>query len=338
MLSVLRLFKGKPAGLLGVDIGPESIKLVELSKQAHGFRVEAYGMEPLPPNTFVDGQFSDVERIGEAIRELKRQNGCRSNRAALALTGPLAVIKTLTVDAALADADVVATIEVEAERHLPGPPDEVAYDFEVQGLSPLDAKQAEAVLAACPKAQVAQGAAVLRAGQLRPIVVEIGDLALARGLAEARTALAGDGEGLTALFEVGQSAAELKVFERGLCIHRATEAHGGSVDLPVGVRDSVGDQAALPAVDPGALARTAALALECFEASAAPARVGVALFAGIGASSALVEAVDERLPVHAAVANPFRRMSLAPPIDRQALFRDAPGLLTACGLALRSGP
>lgn len=334
MLSVLRLFKGKPAGLLGVDIGPESIKLVELSKQAHGCRVEAYGMEPLPPNTFVDGQFSDVERIGEAIRELKRHCGCRSNRAALALTGPLAVIKTLTVDAALADADVAATIEVEAERHLPGPPDEVAYDFEVQGLSPLDAKQAEAVLVACPKAQVAQGAAVLRAGQLRPIVVEIGDLALARGLAEARTALAGDGEGLTALFEVGQSAAELKVFERGLCIHRATEAFDGSV----GIRDAVGDQAAPSAIDPGALARAAAQALERFEGSAAPARVAVALFAGTGAANALVEAVDERLPVRAAVANPFRRMSLAPPIDRQALFRDAPGLLTACGLALRSGP
>ena len=298
-------------------------------------------MEPLPPNAFVDGQFSDVERIGEDIGELKRHCGCRSNRAALALTGPLAVIKTLAVDAALADADVAATIEVEAERHLPGPPDEVAYDFEVQGLSPLDPKQAEAVLAACPKAQVAQGAAVLRAGQLRPVAIEVRDLALARGLAEARAALADDGEGLTALFEVGQSAAALKVFERGLCIHRATEAYGGVV----GMHDAVDAEIAPSAIDPNALARMAAQALERFAASAVPARIGVALFAGIGAASAingqgsaLVEAVDERLPVRAAVANPFRGMSLAPQIDRQALYRDAPSLLTACGLALRSAP
>ena len=295
-------------------------------------------MEPLPPNAFVDGQFSDVERIGEAIRKLKGHCGCRSNRAALALTGSQAVIKTLAVEAAWADADVAATIEVEAELHLPGPADEVAYDFEVQGLSPLDASQAEAVLAACPKAQVAQGMAVLRAGQLRPIAVEIGDLALARGLAEARTALGGHGEGLTALFEVGPGAAELKVFERGLCIHRATEVHDSSVGLPVGVRGSVGDQAATSTIDPSALARAAAQAFERFEASAAPARIGVALIAGAGAASALVDAVDECLPVRTAVANPFRGMSLAPPIDRQALFRDAPGLLTACGLALRSGP
>ena len=332
-MGVLRFFKGKPAGLLGVDIGPASIKLVELSKQAHGCRVEAYGMEPLSPNTLVDGQFSDVERIGEVIRKLKRRCGCRSNRAALALAGPLAVVKTHTVDAALADADVAATIEVEAERHLPGPLDEMAYDFEVQGLSPLDPKQAEAVLAACPKAQLTQGAAVLRAGELQPIVVEVRDLALARGLAEARTALAGDGEGLTALFDLGAGAAEFMVFEQGLCIHRSAEALDGSV----GQWDAVGDEAAPSAIDPGALARAAAKALERFEASAAPARVGVALFAGAGAATALVDAVNERLPVRAALANPFKGMSLAPPIDRQALFRDAPGLLTACGLALRSG-
>ena len=294
-------------------------------------------MEPLPPNTLVDGQFSDVERIGEAIRELKRHCGCRLNRAALALTGPRAVIKTLAVDAALADADVAATIEVEAERHLPGPPGEMAYDFEVQGLSPLDPKQAEAVLAACPKAQLAQGAAVLRAARLSPMVVEIRDLALARGLAEARTALAGESEGLTALFDLGSGAAELKVFERGLCIHRATAVYGGPVGSPVGAPDAVGSEAEQSAIDPNALARAAAQALERFEASAAPARVGLALFAGAGAASALVAAVAERLPVRAALANPFRGMSLAPPIDRQALFRDAPGLLTACGLALRSG-
>ena len=290
-------------------------------------------MEPLPPNAWVDGQFSDVERIGEAIRELKRHCGCRSNRAALALTGPSAVIKTLAVDAALADADLAATIEVEAERHLPGPLDEVAYDFEVQGLSPRDPQQAEVVLAACPKTQLAQGVAVLRAAGLRPVVVEVRELALARALAEARAALARDDAGLTALFDVGPGAAKLRVFERGFCIHQATEALDRSVGLPVAADGEVVGAG----IDPGALTRAASQALERFAASAAANRVGVALFAGDVAANALLDAVSERLPVRAAVANPFGGMSLAPPIDRQALYRDAPGLLAACGLALRRG-
>ena len=329
-----------------MDIGSASIKLVELSKLAHGCRVEAYGVEPLPPNLVVDGQFSDVERIGEAIRALKRRCGCRSKRAALALWGPLAVVKTLAVDAALADADVAATIEVEAERHLPGAPDEVAYDFEVQGLSPLDPKQAEAVLAACPKAQLAEAQAVLQAGGLRPAVVDIRDLALARGLAEATTALDGDGEGPAALFDLGPGAASFKVFERGLCVHRATVALGGPVGgpvgVPVGVPDAEGGGSAQSAIDPDALVQAAAQALELFQASADLAPVSALLLAGDGlgvaVANAVLDGLEERLGVCTAVANPFQGMSLAPRIDREALFRNAPGLLAACGLALRSGP
>ena len=321
-----------------MDIGSASIKLVELSRQAQGRRVEAYGVEPLPPNSVVDGQFSDVERIGEAIRALKRRCGFQSKRAALALWGPSAVVKTLAVDAGLADADIDATIEVEAERHLPGPPDEVAYDFEVQGLSPLDPKQAEAVLAACPKAQLADAEAVLRAGGLRPAVIDIKDLALARGLAAARTALAADGEGPIALFDVGPDAAKFKVFERGLCVHSAS----ASLSVQVGGPDAEGGGPARSAVEPDALVQEAAQAFERFQDPATPGRVGALLFAGDGVGSALanagVDGLEERLGVRAAVANPFRGMSLAPQIDPQALFRDAPGLLAACGLALRSGP
>ena len=328
MLTVLGSFTGKPAGLLGVDIGAASIKLVELSKQAHGWRVEAYGMEPLPPDVVVDGQFSDVEGIGEAVQALKRRCGCRLKRAAVALSGPSAVVKTLEVDAELSDEDVAAGIEVEAERHLPGPPDETAYDFEVQGLSSLHPKRAEAVLAACPKGQVSQAAAALRAGRLQAAVVELEALALARGLAEARAALPGSVEAPTALFDVDE--ARLRVFERGLCLHSATEAAGG-----LGL---VGDQDGQPTIEPGRLAEAVGEALTRIEPAAAQTRVGAVLLAGQGLSAALADAVGERLGLSCAIANPFAGMALAPRIDRQALAQDASGLLTACGLALRSGP
>ena len=368
MSSVLRLFKGRPVGLLGVDIGSASIKLVELSRQAHGCRVEAYGVVPLPPDVVVDGQFSPVGRLGEAIRELMRGCGCRSNRAALAMAGPSVVSKTLAVDAASSDADVEATIEVEADRHLPGPLDETAYDFEVQGLSPQDPKQAEAVLVACPKVQLSQATALLKAARLRPIVVETQALALARGLAEARTALAGDHQGPTALFDLMPGAARLRVFEHGQCIHRANlrfEFGGspatnsapaqldgfrnlselghratGSLSLSDSLPSAAGAEPVHPTINPVPLARAVAEALERFEASAARGPVGATLLAGEGlgggSGKALLDAMDERLRERAAVANPFHRMSLGPRIDPAALFRDASGLLTACGLALWS--
>ena len=48
------------------------------------------------------------------------------------------------------------------------------------------------------------------------------------------------------------------------------------------------------------------------------------------------EALEERLGTPVLVANPFLEMSLAPRVNSQGLNNDAPALMIACGLALRS--
>ena len=64
------LFKTKSETLLGLDISSTSVKLLELSKAGDRYRVEAYGVEPLPPNAVVEKNISDVEGVGEAIKRL----------------------------------------------------------------------------------------------------------------------------------------------------------------------------------------------------------------------------------------------------------------------------
>ena len=44
------LFKKKSNALLGLDISSTSVKLLELSRNNGRYRVEAYAVEPLPPN------------------------------------------------------------------------------------------------------------------------------------------------------------------------------------------------------------------------------------------------------------------------------------------------
>jgi type IV pilus assembly protein PilM len=45
---------------------------------------------------------------------------------------------------------------------------------------------------------------------------------------------------------------------------------------------------------------------------------------------------QQRLGVTVSVANPFTNMTIAPNIDNEQLAIDAPSLMAACGLALRS--
>ena len=63
------LFEKKSNAMLGLDISSTSVKLLELSKSGDRYRVEAYGVEPLPPNAVVEKNISDVEGVGEASRQ-----------------------------------------------------------------------------------------------------------------------------------------------------------------------------------------------------------------------------------------------------------------------------
>ena len=50
----------------------------------------------------------------------------------------------------------------------------------------------------------------------------------------------------------------------------------------------------------------------------------------------LADLVQEKLGTPAAVANPFANMSISPKVNAVALSSDAPAMMIACGLALRS--
>ena len=62
----------------------------------------------------------------------------------------------------------------------------------------------------------------------------------------------------------------------------------------------------------------------------------ILLAGGVASMPGLVELVQERLGTPASVANPLARMSVAPRVDAAALTNDAPSLVIACGLAMRS--
>ena len=62
----------------------------------------------------------------------------------------------------------------------------------------------------------------------------------------------------------------------------------------------------------------------------------VLLAGGVAAMDGLAELVEEKLNTRTAVANPFVGMDVSSRIDAAALRNDAPAMMIACGLALRS--
>jgi type IV pilus assembly protein PilM len=62
----------------------------------------------------------------------------------------------------------------------------------------------------------------------------------------------------------------------------------------------------------------------------------VILAGGTSSLEGLAQLVQDKIGTPAIIANPFANMTLGAKVNAQVLANDAPGLLVACGLAMRS--
>jgi len=65
----------KAKSIVGLDIGSSAVKAVELKSTGKGYRVTAFGSEPIPPDSIVDGAIIDGTAVADAIRRLFELRG-----------------------------------------------------------------------------------------------------------------------------------------------------------------------------------------------------------------------------------------------------------------------
>jgi len=228
---VFGLFKKKPDVLLGLDISSTSVKLLELSRSGDKFRVEAYGVEPLPPQAMVEKNISDVDGVGEAIKRVVAKAKPSSRHAAVAVAGSAVITKAIDLDAALSDEQMEAQITAEADQYIPYPLDEVAIDFEVQGPSPRNPALAEVMLAACRRENVEMREAALQNAGLKPAVVDIEAHAMKRAVDLMRPDLKSgrSGSDVIAIVDIGSTMTTLSVLAEDRSIYTREQLFGGKL-------------------------------------------------------------------------------------------------------------
>ncbi len=348
-------FKKKTNVLLGLDISSTSVKLLELSKSGDRFRVEAYGVEPLPPNAVVEKNINDVEGVGEAVKRLVSRVKATSRQAAVAVAGSAVITKTIEMDAALNDDEMENQITVEADQYIPYPLDEVAIDFEVQGLSERNPDQVEVLLAACRKENVELREAVLDIGGLKPAVVDIEAHAMKRAFDLVKPQLGSNPDDLVvAIIDIGATMTTLSVLADDKAIYTREQLFGGKqlteeiqrrYSLSYEEAGLAKKQGGLPddyleeVLEPfkEAVLQQVTRSLQFFFSSSQYDDVDYIVLAG-GTSSidGLADLIESKLGTPTIMANPFMDMALTGKVDADALANDAPALMIACGLAMRS--
>jgi len=129
---VLRFFgAAKTSRVLGIDISSTTVKLLELSRQGEGYRVESYAVAPLPPEAVIEKNIKQVETVGGVISDLVTRSKTHSTRAAAAVSGSAVIIKTVKMPAGLSEEDLEAQLTVEADQHIPYPLKEAVLKLDV---------------------------------------------------------------------------------------------------------------------------------------------------------------------------------------------------------------
>lgn len=350
------LFGKKTNALLGLDISSTSVKLLELSRSGDRYRVEAYGVEPLPPNAVVEKNISDPEGVGEAIKRLLARSKATSRHAAVAVAGSAVITKVIEMQGGLSDAEMEIQIEVEADQYIPYPLDEVAIDFEMLGPSARGEDQVEVLLAACRRENVEMRQAALELGGLKAKVVDIEAYCMKRAFSSLVGPQLGDNadELVVAILDIGATMTTLSVLSRDRSVYTREQLFGGKqLTEEIQRRYSMSmEEAGLAKKQGGlpddyerevlkpfkeAVLQQVTRSLQFFFSSSQYDDVDAIVLAG-GTSSidGLAEMVEAKLGTRTLIANPFVNMSVAPRVQVDALANDAPAMMIACGLALRS--
>ena len=140
--------------MLGLDISSSAVKLIELSKTADGYKVEAYRVMPLPANTVIEKNIADIEALADTIEKVAARSGTKLSDTAVAVSGSSVITKEIELPAGLTDLQVEMQIEVEADQYIPYPMEEVAFDFDVLGPVETNADLVRVLLAACRQENV----------------------------------------------------------------------------------------------------------------------------------------------------------------------------------------
>lgn len=348
------LSRKKPP-LLGLDISSTAVKLLELSQNNGRYRVESYAVEPLPANSVVEKNIADVEAVGESIRRAVKRSGTKTKTAAVAVAGSSVITKVITMSANLKDDEMESQIELEADQYIPYPLEEVNLDFEVLGPSEKNPEMVDVLLAASRSENVDTRVAALEIGGLVAKIVDVEAYALENSFALIAEQLADSGyEQTVAVMDIGATMTTLNVLHDRKIIYTREQVFGGKqlteeimrryglsyeeagmAKRQGGLPDNYGPEVLDPFKD--AMAQQVSRSLQFFFSSSQYNSVDQIILAGGSASIPGVdELIEEKIGTATSIANPFANMSLAPRVKPQTLSNDAPALMIACGLALRS--
>jgi type IV pilus assembly protein PilM len=340
--------------MIGLDISSSAVKLIELSRSGDGYKVEAYRVLPLPPNTVIEKNIADIDALAEAIQTTVKRSGTKLKDTVVAVSDSSVITKEIELPAGLTDLQMEMQIEAEADQYIPYPMEEVAFDFDVIGPVENNPDLVRVLLAACRQENVEHRRQALEMAGLQPKVIDVEGFAIERAYKLLEGQVDQVGDQVVAIADIGATMFSFTVLVDGKTIYTREQLFGGKqlteeIQRRYGLSwDEAGEakrKGGLPedyetevlAPFKEALIQHITRSLQFFYSSSHFNYVDQLFLAGgVCALEGLIDEVEQTIGLPTVVANPLLNMQISKSINASALANDAPALLLAIGLAMRS--
>jgi type IV pilus assembly protein PilM len=343
----------RPKSLVGLDIGSSAVKAVELKPAGKAYKVSAFGSEPVPPDSIVDGAILDGGAVAGAIRRLFDGRSIKTRDVAASLSGNAVIVKKITLPV-MTEAELAESIYWEAEQYIPFDIQDVNLDYQILDGGAGGKGTMEVLLVAAKKEKISDYTSVIAQAGRSAVVVDVDAFALQNAY-EVNYGI--EPGAVIVLLNAGASATNINilngdqsVFTRDISIggNAYTEALQKELNLPFDLADQLKRGVAVDGVTfddarPVLRAVSENVMLEIqktfdfFKATASSDRIDRIMLSG-GASRAegFTEMLTERFEAPVEGLDPFKRVSFDVKKFQVPSAADvAPTAAVAVGLALR---
>ncbi len=235
--------RAKPSGgsFVGLDIGTQTIKMVEVSGAGSGLRVTALAIENTPPGTVQQGVIADPKALGAAIKQMRTKNGIKATKCVSSVAGAAGMVVRVIEVPKMTPSELAETMKWEVERHIPFAASDVEMSFQKidnpESDNDPNNPNMEVLLAVAQRDMIAQHIATVTAAGLVPLVIDVEPLAVGRALIDLSK------EGLQSknvvIVNMGASQTDVGVFKGGALRYPRTIPLGGD-NLTRAVADRMG--------------------------------------------------------------------------------------------------
>src|SRR5215831_2749797 len=232
--------------IVGLDIGSSAVKAIELRPNGKGFKVGAVAIEPVPPDSIVDGAIIDGGAVAAAIRRIFERKTFKTKDVAASLSGNAVIVKKISLPV-MTEAELSESIYWEAEQYIPFDIQDVNLDYQIldAGTGAQSKGSMEVLLVAAKKEKIADYTGVIAQAGRTAVVVDVDAFALQNAY-EVNYGI--ESNRVVVLLNAGASATNINilngdqsVFTRDISIggNAYTEALQKELNLPFDLADEL---------------------------------------------------------------------------------------------------